>query len=126
MALARARQLTDSIMEFVNNGTAEENKVNIFPYSVFYVFYEQYLTMWRDTLQSLAISLFELKLLQGIVQIHSIICLSSKFLLIKELNNILTMINPTNVIIKTRIILIKSCKKINSSIIGEFASCKPN
>ena len=57
MALARARQLTDSVMEFVNNGTAEENKVNIFPYSVFYVFYEQYLTMWRDTLQSLAISL---------------------------------------------------------------------
>jgi Niemann-Pick C1 protein len=44
-------------MEFVNNGTAEEDKVNIFPYSVFYVFYEQYLTMWRDTLQSLAISL---------------------------------------------------------------------
>ena len=58
MALARARQLTDSIMDFVNNGTMEEEKkVNIFPYSVFYVFYEQYLTMWRDTLQSLAISL---------------------------------------------------------------------
>merc|ERR1712223_1132949 len=57
MALARARQLTDSVMEFVNNGTAEENKVNIFPYSVFYVFYEQYLTMWRDTLQSLGVSL---------------------------------------------------------------------
>ena len=45
-------------MDFVNNGTMEEEKkVNIFPYSVFYVFYEQYLTMWRDTLQSLAISL---------------------------------------------------------------------
>merc|ERR1719318_527047 len=57
MALARARQLTDSVMEFVNNGTSEDKKVNIFPYSVFYVFYEQYLTMWRDTLQSLAISL---------------------------------------------------------------------
>merc|ERR1711881_247091 len=57
MALARARQLTDSIMDFVNNGTMEEKRVNIFPYSVFYVFYEQYLTMWRDTLQSLAISL---------------------------------------------------------------------
>lgn len=28
----------------------------VFPYSVFYVFYEQYLTMWRDTLQSLGIS----------------------------------------------------------------------
>ncbi|XP_060521524.1 NPC intracellular cholesterol transporter 1 isoform X2 [Cylas formicarius] len=31
--------------------------VDVFPYSVFYVFYEQYLTMWPDTLQSLGISL---------------------------------------------------------------------
>ena len=31
-----------------------------------------------------------------------------------------------NLIIKTKIILIKSCKKIYSSIIGELASCKPN
>ena len=57
MALARARELTDNVMAFVNNGTDPENHVNIFPYSVFYVFYEQYLTMWQDTLQSLAISL---------------------------------------------------------------------
>ena len=58
MALARARELTDSVMEFVNNGTTDPDKqVNIFPYSVFYVFYEQYLTMWEDTLFSLGISL---------------------------------------------------------------------
>ena len=31
-----------------------------------------------------------------------------------------------NLIIKTKIILIKSCKKFYSSIIGELASCKPN
>jgi len=61
-----------------------------------------------------------------IVQIHSIICLSNKFLLINELNIILTIIYPTNLIIKTKIILIKSCKKINSSMMGELASCKPN
>ncbi|CAD6997873.1 unnamed protein product [Ceratitis capitata] len=30
--------------------------VEVFPYSVFYVFYEQYLTMWPDTLQSMGIS----------------------------------------------------------------------
>ena len=68
-----------------------------------------------------------IKIIAGIiVQIHSIIWLSNRFLLTKELNNILTIINPTKVIIKTKIILIKSCKKINSSIIGELASCKPN
>merc|ERR1711892_1620328 len=32
-------------------------KVNVFPYSIFYVFYEQYLTMWVDTLTSVGISL---------------------------------------------------------------------
>ncbi|XP_050509784.1 NPC intracellular cholesterol transporter 1 isoform X4 [Diabrotica virgifera virgifera] len=31
--------------------------VEVFPYSVFYVFYEQYLTMWSDTLFSVGISL---------------------------------------------------------------------
>ena len=36
------------------------------------------------------------------------------------------IINPGKVVIKTKIILIKSCKKINSSIIGELASCRPN
>ncbi|XP_057666723.1 NPC intracellular cholesterol transporter 1-like isoform X1 [Diorhabda carinulata] len=31
--------------------------VEVFPYSVFYVFYEQYLTMWPDTLFSIGVSL---------------------------------------------------------------------
>lgn len=61
-----------------------------------------------------------------IVQIHSIIWLSNKFLLTKTLKSILTIIYITNLIIKIKIILIKSCKKISSSIIGELASCKPN
>merc|ERR1712241_954023 len=34
-----------------------EGHVNVFPYSVFYVFYEQYLTMWQDTLHSIGVSL---------------------------------------------------------------------
>jgi hypothetical protein len=36
------------------------------------------------------------------------------------------IINPTNLIINIKTRLIKSCKKINSSIIGEFPSCNPN
>ena len=37
---------------------SDTNKhVNVFPYSIFYVFYEQYLTMVEDTAFSLAISL---------------------------------------------------------------------
>ena len=68
-----------------------------------------------------------IKMTAGItVQIDSIICLSNKFLLINLFSIIVTIITPTNLIIKTKIILIKSCKKINSSIMGELASCKPN
>ncbi|XP_074041077.1 NPC intracellular cholesterol transporter 1 isoform X2 [Leptinotarsa decemlineata] len=31
--------------------------VEVFPYSIFYVYYEQYLTMWRDTLFSIVVGL---------------------------------------------------------------------
>ena len=41
----------------INEGLEEDQKVKVFPYSVFYVFYEQYLQMWHDTLKSLGISL---------------------------------------------------------------------
>ena len=61
-----------------------------------------------------------------IVQIHSIICLSSRVILINLLNNIKIIIYLTKEIINIKIKLIKSCKKINSSMIGELASCKPN
>jgi len=61
-----------------------------------------------------------------IVQIHSIICLSSKFILINLFINMYTIINLTNEIINIKIKLIKSWRKINSSMIGELASCKPN
>ena len=37
-----------------------------------------------------------------------------------------TIITITNVIMNVNTMLIKSCKKINSSIIGELASCRPN
>ena len=56
-ALAKARELTDSITASINTNRTAEEQVTVFPYSVFYVFYEQYLTMWEDTLTSLGISL---------------------------------------------------------------------
>jgi Niemann-Pick C1 protein len=34
----------------------EGRSVEVFPYSIFYVFYEQYLTIWQDALISLSIS----------------------------------------------------------------------
>ena len=60
-----ARLLADNITATINNGdivdktdnSLERPKVNVFPYSIFYVFYEQYLTMFEDTMRSLGISI---------------------------------------------------------------------
>lgn len=53
-ALREARKITDDV-----KGMLEENGIesSFFPYSIFYVFYEQYLTIWYDTLFSLSLSL---------------------------------------------------------------------
>ncbi|XP_043265268.1 NPC intracellular cholesterol transporter 1 isoform X2 [Colletes gigas] len=50
--------LTDMINTNLRNMGDTSTTVEVFPYSVFYVFYEQYLTMWPDTLYSIGISLF--------------------------------------------------------------------
>ena len=53
-----ARRLSDNITQMINHDISDSTKhVNVFPYSIFYVFYEQYLTMVEDTAISLAISL---------------------------------------------------------------------
>ncbi|KAK3917399.1 NPC intracellular cholesterol transporter 1 [Frankliniella fusca] len=59
-AIEAAREVAANITDMLN-GKLKENgstkTVKVFPYSVFYVFYEQYLTMWPDTLGSLGLSL---------------------------------------------------------------------
>lgn len=63
-ALRAARKISHNITQMVQanlrlEGVSEDviSDVQVFPYSVFYVFYEQYLTMWPDTLQSMGISI---------------------------------------------------------------------
>ena len=65
-ALRWARRLTDNITEMLNKDLNINGTVNVFPYSVFYVFYEQYLTSWEDTAKSLAISLLSILLVSFI------------------------------------------------------------
>lgn len=62
-ALREARNIAANLTETINRNLREEGKnttVNVFPYSVFYVFYEQYLTMWPDTLKSMGISVLSI------------------------------------------------------------------
>jgi Niemann-Pick C1 protein len=53
-SLKKAREISDNIEEMFR----EKGKdLKVFPYSIFYVFYEQYLTIWGDALGSLGLSL---------------------------------------------------------------------
>ncbi|CAH2093182.1 unnamed protein product [Euphydryas editha] len=62
-ALRAARAVAANLSEALARGLREAGKdasVSVFPYSVFYVFYEQYLTMWPDTLKSMGISVLSI------------------------------------------------------------------
>lgn len=53
-----SQDITDTIKHKLKTyGLKYSDDFEVFPYSVFYVFYEQYLTMWPDTLKSIGISL---------------------------------------------------------------------
>lgn len=53
-SMRKARELSEEIEETLR---AKGQDLKVFPYSVFYVFYEQYLTIWKDALISLGLSL---------------------------------------------------------------------
>lgn len=66
-ALRAARKVSGNItrtiqasMRLANRDEMEIQEVEVFPYSVFYVFYEQYLTMWPDTVKSMGISVLSI------------------------------------------------------------------
>ncbi|KAL4714887.1 hypothetical protein ACJJTC_012559 [Scirpophaga incertulas] len=62
-ALREARVISANLTETLNRNLKDMGKnstVNVFPYSVFYVFYEQYLTMWPDTLKSMGVSVLSI------------------------------------------------------------------
>lgn len=63
-ALRSAREISKKLTKTIQNSLRvagrdemEIQQIEVFPYSVFYVFYEQYLTMWPDTLRSLFVSI---------------------------------------------------------------------
>ncbi|KAF6204978.1 hypothetical protein GE061_019145 [Apolygus lucorum] len=55
-ALKMAREVASNITTMLKNSNSTES-VEVFPYSVFYVFYEQYLTIWWDGVKSILLSL---------------------------------------------------------------------
>ncbi|XP_076325889.1 NPC intracellular cholesterol transporter 1-like isoform X2 [Tachypleus tridentatus] len=55
--LEMARYVSDKLTEKIREKSSNQD-VRVFPYSIVHVFYEQYLTIWTDTLKSLSLSLF--------------------------------------------------------------------
>lgn len=64
-ALRSGRRIAHNITQMIRanlrlQGDVPESRIaeiEVYPYSVFYVFYEQYLTMWPDTLKSMGMSI---------------------------------------------------------------------
>ncbi|XP_062539405.1 NPC intracellular cholesterol transporter 1 homolog 1b [Armigeres subalbatus] len=82
-ALDWARRITGDIQLMFDEKGID---VEIFPYSVFYVYYEQYLTIWGDTLTSLGLSLAAVFvvtfLVTGLDIVFSLIVLLMVFLIL--------------------------------------------
>ncbi|XP_055296529.1 NPC intracellular cholesterol transporter 1 homolog 1b [Sitodiplosis mosellana] len=53
-SLREARKVSDSIADVIRK---HDDEAKFFPYSIFYVYYEQYLNIWKDASFSLGISL---------------------------------------------------------------------
>ncbi|RZF39227.1 hypothetical protein LSTR_LSTR010321 [Laodelphax striatellus] len=59
-SMRKAREISKELTDMINTNIKSfgyNTTIEVFPYSVFYVFYEQYLTMWEDTIRSIGISL---------------------------------------------------------------------
>uniref|UniRef100_A0A6P7GZ52 NPC intracellular cholesterol transporter 1-like n=1 Tax=Diabrotica virgifera virgifera TaxID=50390 RepID=A0A6P7GZ52_DIAVI len=84
-SMRAARKLADNLTQTVG--------VEVFPYSVFYVFYEQYLTMWPDTLFSLGVSVAAIMvvtfLLMGLDIFSSIVVIITISMIIVNLGGLM-------------------------------------
>ncbi|XP_059468313.1 NPC intracellular cholesterol transporter 1 isoform X2 [Neocloeon triangulifer] len=91
-ALREARKISDNLTAMVRDKTGN-SEIQIFPYSIFYVFYEQYLTMWPDTLRSLGISVGAIFivtfLLMGLDVFSSLVVLITIVMIVTNLGGVM-------------------------------------
>lgn len=90
-ALRAARKVSKNITDTIRDKS--NTTVEVFPYSVFYVFYEQYLTIWPDTLKSMAVSLVAIFvvtfLLMGLDFFSSIVVLITITMIVVNLGGLM-------------------------------------
>jgi Niemann-Pick C1 protein len=59
--------MRSKIKSIQNLTDAQVQEIEVFPYSVFYVFYEQYLTVWRDTVTQLSVCILVIFIVTAIL-----------------------------------------------------------
>uniref|UniRef100_A0A182NDR6 SSD domain-containing protein n=1 Tax=Anopheles dirus TaxID=7168 RepID=A0A182NDR6_9DIPT len=95
-ALEQARRIADDIQRMLD---AQGAGVEIFPYSVFYVFYEQYLTIWADAMQSIGLSLAAVFvvtfLVTGLDLLSALVVLLMVFLIVLNMMGLMWLWNIT-------------------------------
>jgi Niemann-Pick C1 protein len=80
------KTMRDLASKFTND-TNYINKLEVFPYSVSYVFYEQYLTIWRDSIVNLSISLAAIFIVTALLMgldfyTSSIVCMTISMIVV--------------------------------------------
>ena len=122
-AMKEARTVASNITNMINTAIRDLNStgsIEVFPYSIFYVFYEQYLTMWSDTLFSLGVSLIAIFMvtfiLMGFDIFLSIVIIVTIFMIVVNLGglmywwnislNAVSLVNLVMVIIKIIIFIL--------------------
>ncbi|XP_058063255.1 NPC intracellular cholesterol transporter 1 homolog 1b [Anopheles bellator] len=95
-ALEESRRIADRIQAMLDERGAS---VEIFPYSVFYVFYEQYLTIWPDALLSLGLSLTAVFvvtfLVTGLDLLSALVVIAHVFLIVLNMMGLMWLWNIT-------------------------------
>ncbi|KAK7086013.1 NPC intracellular cholesterol transporter 1 [Halocaridina rubra] len=89
-ALKWARKVSDNITKTISKA---DKAIKVFPYSVFYVFYEQYLTMWKDVGYSLAVSLATVSavsfVLSGLERVSTLIVVLTILMILVNLGGLM-------------------------------------
>lgn len=93
-SLRKARELSDEMQEMFRQRGID---LTIFPYSMFYVYYEQYLTIWKDALISLGLSLAAIFvvtfIITGLDIISAIIVVFMVFLILLNMGGLMWVWN---------------------------------
>lgn len=109
-ALEQARLIAADIQQMLDERQAG---VEIFPYSVFYVFYEQYLTIWSDALQSLGLSLAAVFvvtfLVTGLDLLSALVVILLVFLIVLNMMGLMWLWNITlNAISLVNLVMVRT------------------